>query len=131
MAIRDHIPLGIGVGAIVATMLYGTCGTDQAMEREFAGLNQRFDQIDQRFDHVDQRFDHVDQRFDQIDQRFDDSNQRFDSRFNSLADQMQQGFTEVHRRIDDTNERIDDLQTDVRELRSIHLGTADTDAGVD
>ena len=63
----------------------------------------------------------------------------------SLAQQMQQGFAEVHRRIDDTNERIDDthrrlddlqaqigdVRSDVRELQSIHLGTADAEAGVD
>ena len=128
MAIKEQIPLGLATGAIVATMLFGTCRTERATERQYAGLNQQIEGVGQR-----------------IDEQIDGVNQRIDDKFSSLAQQMQQGFAEVHRRIDDTNERIDDthrrlddlqaqigdVRNDVRELRSIHLGTADAEPGVD
>ena len=37
----------------------------------------------------------------------------------SINQRMADGFENMNRRIDDTNDRIDDLQTDVRELRSL------------
>ena len=38
MAIKEQIPLGLGIGAIVATMLFGTCRTERTMERQYKQL---------------------------------------------------------------------------------------------
>ena len=120
MAIKEQIPLGLGIGAIVATMLFGTCRTERTMERQYNSLAQ---QMQQGFAEIHRRVDDTNQRIDDTNERIGDTNER---------------IGDTNERIDDTHRRLDNLQTqigeirdDVRELRSIHLGTADAGPGVD
>ena len=113
MAIKEQIPLGLGIGAIVATMLFGTCRTERTMERQYNSLAQ---QMQQGFTEIHRRIDDTNQRIDDTNQRIGDTNQRID---------------DTHRRLDNLQTQMGEIRDDVRELRSIHLGTADAGPGVD
>ena len=106
MAIKEQIPLGLGIGAIVATMLFGTCRTERTMERQYNSLAQQ----------MQQGFGEIHRRIDDTNQRIDDTNQR---------------IGDTHRRLDNLQTQMGEIRDDVRELRSIHLGTADGGPSVD
>ena len=93
MVNKDNAALLLGIGAIVVTLGVGTCST-----------NARIDDMNQR---MTDGFANTNQRmtdgFANVNQRFDDMNQR-----------TTDGFANLQR-------QIDELQTDVRELRSMQF----------
>ena len=102
MISKDNTPVLLGMAAIVVTLALGTCSTNSRI----GDINRR---MDDGFNNLQQRMENG---FDNVNQRIDDTNRRMDNGFNNLQ-----------RQIDDTNRRIDDVQSDVREMRSMLFET--------
>ena len=91
MISKDNAPMLLGMAAIVVTLGIGTCSTN-------GRINDTNRRMDNGFNNLQQR---MDDSFDNVNRRIDD------------------GFDNVNRRIDDTNQRIDEVQSDVREIRTM------------
>ncbi len=113
MPINEQIPLELGIGAIVATMLFGTCRTERSMESQYNSLAQ---QMQQRFAETNRLINGTNRLMDETDRLIDEPNQRID---------------DTHRLLDDLQTKIGEIRDDVRDLRSIHLESADAGAGFD
>ncbi len=95
-AMREHLPLILTGGAIIATLSVGECRTERTLNQQIDGVNQRIDDLGQK----------MEQGFAQVHRRIDDTNRRID---------------DTHRRLDDLGTQIGVVRDDVRELRSLHL----------
>ena len=92
---KDTVAMLIGMGAIVVTLGVGTCSTNRR----------------------------IDDGFENLQRQIGDVHRRMDDGFGNLQRQI----GDVHRRMDDgfgnLQRQIDNLQTDVRELRTLHFET--------
>ena len=107
---RDDVRMALGVVAIVVTLVVGTCST-----------NSRLDDTHRRIDDTHRRIDDTNRR---MDEGFANTNRRMDEGFANTNRRMDEGFANIYR-------RLDDMQTDIREIRTLLFETIKNNPAAD
>ena len=100
---RDDVRMALGVGAIVVTLGVGTCSTTG-----------RIDDTHRRIDDTNRR----------MDEGFANTNRRMDEGLANTNRRMDEGFASIYR-------RLDDMQTDIREIRTLLFETIKNNPAAD